>query len=274
MLQIDSENVNRDLTSTVTVLTHTPSATDPMLCVGEIVIGDGVDDLDGSGGDFELTLMVDGVIVDAVQIKTVEASTLRTRFFTIEFPVPANTQVIMRVKSPNAGDADVNVIAKLYQTDNVESLSSITTTLAVISAAIATLAASVATGFATVGTAINAVPLSVWNVLTSALATIGSIGKWLLDNSGSGSGNGAFDIILTITDDDDIPIANCDVVLTTVDTAPTVGITATGETNGSGRVTFFLDEGTYYVWKQKSGIDFSQNPETILVDSDGNVVEG
>jgi hypothetical protein len=39
--QLDTENADRDLTSLVTVLTHTPSATENTLCQGYIKLGDG-----------------------------------------------------------------------------------------------------------------------------------------------------------------------------------------------------------------------------------------
>ena len=51
LTELDTENADRDLTATVTVLTDTPSATVAMLCIGYIALGDGVKDLDGTGGD-------------------------------------------------------------------------------------------------------------------------------------------------------------------------------------------------------------------------------
>ena len=56
IVQLDTENADRDITSIITVLTHTPDASNPMLCQGLIKPGDGVDDLDGTGGDFEYTV--------------------------------------------------------------------------------------------------------------------------------------------------------------------------------------------------------------------------
>jgi len=114
-LQLDTENADRDLTSTITVLTDTPDVTIPILCYAVIVLGDGAKDLDGTGGNFELTIQVDGVIFDgSAQIKAVGAGVTRLRWFSVPFPVPANKVVILRVKSPNGADTDVDVTAYLY----------------------------------------------------------------------------------------------------------------------------------------------------------------
>ena len=56
--QLDTENADRDLTSTVAVLTNTPDASNARRCSATIYLGDGTKDLDGTGGDFELTITV------------------------------------------------------------------------------------------------------------------------------------------------------------------------------------------------------------------------
>lgn len=91
---------------------------------------------------------------------------------------------------------------------------------------------------------------------------------------GSSGGAGAFAINLTIKDDDSVIITDCDVILTTSDAEPSIGVYASAVSNGSGIATFMVDAGTYYVWRQKGGINFSDNPITIIVDADGDVVLG
>lgn len=113
--QIDSENADRDLTSQVTVLTHTPSATKAMLCQALIKAGDGTKNLDGTGGDFELEVTVGGnSIQPGPQVLTVGASDTRAAFVSTAFPVPANEEVVIKLLSPNAADTDVDVTAYLY----------------------------------------------------------------------------------------------------------------------------------------------------------------
>ncbi len=41
-------------------------------------------------------------------------------------------------------------------------------------------------------------------------------------------------------------------------------LVASGYTDDFGDVTFFLDAGTYYFWRKKSGYDFT-NPDTEVV---------
>jgi hypothetical protein len=113
--QLDTENADRDLTSQVTVLTHTPDTSNPMLCQGLIFLGDGTKNLDGSGGNFELTITVGGQTIEPdPQIITFSTAT-RVAVWTSVFPVPANNEVILKVKSPNTADTDVDATAYLYE---------------------------------------------------------------------------------------------------------------------------------------------------------------
>jgi len=52
-------------------------------------------------------------------------------------------------------------------------------------------------------------------------------------------------------------------VWVTSDTAGTTVI-AQGETDSNGKVTFYLDAGTYYFWRSKTGYAFT-NPDTEIV---------
>jgi len=118
-VQLDTENADRDLTSVVTVLTHTPSASLPLRCQGLILLGDGVKDLCGTGGDYELTVSIGGNIAEPGPQVIVFGTSTRSTVWTSEFPVPANAEVLLRVKSPNATDIDVDVTAYLYDVDSL-----------------------------------------------------------------------------------------------------------------------------------------------------------
>jgi hypothetical protein len=111
---LDSENADRDLTSQVTCLTHTPSATQAMHCQAVVFLGDGAKDLDGSGGDFEVTVTVGGVVMATDPEYFVLTDETRCCYTTWDFIVPANNQVLVKVKSPNAADIDVDVTCYLY----------------------------------------------------------------------------------------------------------------------------------------------------------------
>jgi hypothetical protein len=117
--ELDTENANLNLfTGPITVLTHTPSATKNILCQGVIHFGDGVDDLDGTGGNFELTITVGGQTIEPSPQIVTFSTAVRTMAFTTAFPVLANAEVIIRAKSPNADDDDVDVTAYLYQVES------------------------------------------------------------------------------------------------------------------------------------------------------------
>lgn len=77
------------------------------------------------------------------------------------------------------------------------------------------------------------------------------------------AGAGAITWIYTLTNSVDAsPIADADVWVTS-DIAGT-NILASGRTDQNGNVTFFLDAGTVFVWRQRSGFDFV-NPDQELV---------
>jgi hypothetical protein len=117
IVQLDSENGDYNLTSTQTVLTHTPDASNPRLCQGLILLGDGSKNLDASGGDFELTIQVGSQIIEPGPQTITFGSNARSAVWTTPFAVPANTQVLLKIKSPNASDTDVDVTAYLYALD-------------------------------------------------------------------------------------------------------------------------------------------------------------
>lgn len=97
---------------------------------------------------------------------------------------------------------------------------------------------------------------AIWDALTSALTTVGSIGKLLVTNIATlGTGDTAFIYTLTYNS---APIANANIYIT----SDVNGLTkvAEGVTNNNGVFTAFLDAGTYYVWRQKVGWSFA-NPD-------------
>jgi hypothetical protein len=84
-----------------------------------------------------------------------------------------------------------------------------------------------------------------------------------IDGIGASAGAGAITWIYTLTrSDTGLPIADADVWVST-DVAG-ANVVASGRTNQNGVVTFHLDAGTVYIWRQKSGFNFV-NPDTEVV---------
>jgi hypothetical protein len=78
-----------------------------------------------------------------------------------------------------------------------------------------------------------------------------------------GGGAGAITFVYTLTaTGTGLPIADADVWVTS-DLAG-LNILGSGRTTQNGKVTFYLDAGTVYVWRQKSGWNFT-NPDTEVV---------
>ena len=75
-------------------------------------------------------------------------------------------------------------------------------------------------------------------------------------------GAGAITWPYTLTESDNTPISDADVWVTTDEAGNNV--VASGRTDASGVVTFFLDAGIVYVWAQKTGWNFT-NPDTESV---------
>jgi len=77
------------------------------------------------------------------------------------------------------------------------------------------------------------------------------------------SGSGSVEFIYTVTNDDSgLPVAQTFVWCTT-----DIGgdnVVGSGYTDDFGDVMFYLDPGTYYFWRKKSGYNF-ENPDTEMV---------
>ena len=81
--------------------------------------------------------------------------------------------------------------------------------------------------------------------------------------SGSNPGAGANEFTYTLTETGTgVPIADAD-VWATLDSTGAI-VLASGRTNQQGKVTFYLDAGPVYIWRQKSGYNFT-NPDTETV---------
>lgn len=78
-----------------------------------------------------------------------------------------------------------------------------------------------------------------------------------------GAGSGAVSYPITVNNESSNPIDGVEVWITT-DSAGTNVVAGTLSTDASGIVTFMLDAGSYYVWRQKSGYNFT-NPVAITV---------
>lgn len=114
IIQLDTENSDLDLTSQVTILTDTPDASKNTLCQAYAEFGDGTKNLDGTGGFFQFTLTVGGITVQPNPTIIQFDTSARSAVWTNQFSVPANTEVIWKVLSPNSADSDVDVTTYLY----------------------------------------------------------------------------------------------------------------------------------------------------------------
>ena len=82
-----------------------------------------------------------------------------------------------------------------------------------------------------------------------------------MSGSSPGAGANEFTYTLTETGSGD-PIPDADVWATTDSNGAVV--VASGRTDQNGIITFYLDSGTVYIWRQKSGYNFA-NPDTEVV---------
>ena len=109
----------------------------------------------------------------------------------------------------------------------------------------------------------------IWSYVTRTLtsggggggATAQEVWEYATRRLTGGAGGGATANVITINDGTN-PLDGVDVWATT-DSAGT-NIVARANTDASGNVTFYLDAGTYYIWKQLAGYSFT-NPQTLVV---------
>ena len=79
----------------------------------------------------------------------------------------------------------------------------------------------------------------------------------------SNVGAGGVETTIAIDDPDGTPLQGVEVWITT-DVSGSNTVAGSAYTDNFGQATFYLDAGTYYVWKQKPGYEFS-NPASITV---------
>ena len=113
IVELDSENADKNLTSYVLCLTATPSVANPMSCQVLVYLGDAAKVLDGTGGTFKMKIFVGSQESHELSF-TVTSGDTRTHLWSPVFPVVENTEVKVYVLSPNGADTDIDVIAKLY----------------------------------------------------------------------------------------------------------------------------------------------------------------
>lgn len=102
---------------------------------------------------------------------------------------------------------------------------------------------------------------AVWDEPIADHVGAGTTGKIL--NTRTTLGSGAVNFTYTLTSSvDGSPIAQADVWVTT--DSDGTNVIARGTTDDMGQVTFYLDPGTYYIWRAKSGWIFV-NPDTEVV---------
>ena len=111
-----------------------------------------------------------------------------------------------------------------------------------------------------------AVADAVWDESLAAHAISGSTGSKLAavfaGVTSSIAGLGAITNVITVTVSGSAK-SGVDVWVTSDEVGATV-VAGTLVTNASGQVTFYLDPGTYYVWQQLTGYNFT-NPDTLTV---------
>jgi len=99
----------------VTILSYQNTSDEVLVCQGLVRIGNGVSDLDGSGGDFELTLQFGDKTNQPDPQLIYFSSATEASVFTGQFPLPIGETVTFKMKSPNAADTSVWVQACIYE---------------------------------------------------------------------------------------------------------------------------------------------------------------
>jgi hypothetical protein len=106
---------------------------------------------------------------------------------------------------------------------------------------------------------------AVWDEARSGHTTAGTFGLYLdaqISGVGGAVGSGAISHEVTITEGGD-PSDGAEVWVTTDSSGLNI-VAGTLTTDAFGNATFMLDAGTYYLWTQKSGVNFT-NPTSFTV---------
>ena len=115
--QLDQETAAFDLTSEQTVMEYTQSSSDPVLCRVVLGIGDSSKPLDGSGGNFTISVTVDDVPVYPYPATVTFSALAAVGWESDWFTAPSDAELDVLLTSPNGADTDVNVTATLYGND-------------------------------------------------------------------------------------------------------------------------------------------------------------
>ncbi len=113
---LDSEPFDGlDISTQKTILTHTPSGSEAMLCKIYAVIGSAGDPVSTDGGFYEFVLSIGDQIVQPSPERVLFSDTgSRTAVWTSDFLVPPTEEVVLKLTSPNSGDTSVDVTAYIY----------------------------------------------------------------------------------------------------------------------------------------------------------------
>ena len=125
----------------MTILSYVNTGTEAIVCQGRVLIGNGIDDLDGTGGEFELTLNTGTYTLQPnTQFVFFEVGPTSGSVMTESFYLGVGDTVTFSMKSPNAADTSVWVRACIYEV----AVQTLRDDLTSILADVSTLAASVA----------------------------------------------------------------------------------------------------------------------------------
>jgi len=225
--------------------------------------------------DIDAQLATIDAVVDAIKAKTdnlpadpADDSDIDAQLATIDAVVDAIKAKTDNLPADPADDSDID--AQLATIDAVvDAIKAKTDNLPAdpaddsdIDAQLATIDA-VVDAIKVVTDALTAADIAdaVWDEATAGHQAAGTAGKALTD--GITAGSGAITFVYTLTSSvDGAGVADADVWVT-----GDVGggnVLASGTTDASGQVTFYLDAGTVYVWRQKSGWNFV-NPDVETV---------
>tara|TARA_R110002167_G_scaffold89203_1_gene240659 strand:- start:36322 stop:36912 length:591 start_codon:yes stop_codon:yes gene_type:complete len=104
---------------------------------------------------------------------------------------------------------------------------------------------------------------AVWTTILSTLSATGNAAEKLIKAANGATGGGAIQFPIIVQDENCVPIAGVKCWIST-DSAGSNIVTGVLITDDFGLVTFLLDVGTYYLWRDSSVKQFP-NPTTIQV---------
>lgn len=261
LTQLDTENADRDLSSEVAVLTHTPDASNARRVMAVIKLGDGTKDLDGTGGDFTVRITVGGQNYNGGgETKTIGTED-RVVMYTEEFIVPANNEVVIYVTSPNAGDTDVDTTCELYELNDL-----VTTVTGNVNGSVAEVTGGINTSGGTITT--------LDDLDTAQDTQHGTTQTYLSNNLGvaganateaGGDGNHLTEVVATLADSENVYHANIEYTFDD----PEDEYTVTWFKNGQ-RVSSGITSPTIQVVKRSDGTDLVASTAMTQIGSTGS----